>query len=155
SGGAIQQHSIADQYPGLLDGLLPVCSYPDLWSLAVNSHDCQLLSTYFTYTAGALWTNAAHRTAVLGLNSEQECPGQDGPAAFGGRWFPVTNPSCLLPGDARFNPFTNPAGVRCSLRGYYVNQLGKRADGLVNQVFDNVGVMYGLKAVEAGTISPE
>lgn len=155
SGGAIQQHSIADQYPGLLDGLLPVCSYPDLWSLAVNSHDCQLLSTYFVYTAGALWTNPAHRTAVLGLNSEQECPGQDGPAAFGGRWFPVTNPSCMLPGEARFNPFTNPAGVRCNLRGYYVNQLGKRADGLVNQVFDNVGVMYGLKAVEAGTISPE
>jgi len=44
SGGAIQQHSIADQYPGLIDGLLPVCSYPDTWSLAVNSHDCQVLT---------------------------------------------------------------------------------------------------------------
>ena len=48
SGGAIQQHSIGDQYPGLVDGFLPVCSYPDTWSLAVNSHDCQLLTPYFT-----------------------------------------------------------------------------------------------------------
>jgi hypothetical protein len=33
SGGAIQQDSIGDQSPGLVDGFLPLCSYPDMWSL--------------------------------------------------------------------------------------------------------------------------
>ncbi len=155
SGGAIQQHSIGDQYPGLLDGLLPVCSYPDTWSLAVNSHDCHVLTPYFTTTSPLLWANLADRLAVLGLNSEQECPGQDGPAAFGGRWFPVTNSSCLLPASALYNPVTNPQGVRCSLNAYHINELGVRPDGFTFQVFDSVGVQYGLNALQAGRISPE
>jgi len=155
SGGAIQQHSIGDQYPGLIDGLLPVCSYPDTWSLAVNSHDCHVLTPYFATTSPLLWANLADRLAVLGLNSEQECPGQDGPAAFGGRWFPVTNSSCLLPASALYNPVTNPQGVRCSLNAYHINELGVRPDGFTFQVFDSVGVQYGLNALQAGRISPE
>jgi hypothetical protein len=162
SGGAIQQHSIGDQYPGLIDGLLPVCSYPDTWSLAVNSHDCHVLTRYFTSTSPALWTNLADRLAILGQTSEQECPGQDGPAAFGGRWFPVTNTSCLLPatvpGDplTQYNPVTNPHGVRCSINSYHINEIGTRPqDSFTYQVFDNVGVQYGLKALEAGRITPE
>src|SRR6266478_2322860 len=155
SGGAIQQHSIGDQYPGLIDGLLPVCSYPDTWSLAVNSHDCQALTPYFTTTSPLLWANLADLLAVLGLNSEQECPGQDGPAAFGGRWFPVTNSSCLLPASALYNPLTNPQGVRCSINAYHINELGARPDGFTFQVFDSVGVQYGLNAVQSGRISPQ
>src|SRR5207253_4892864 len=83
------------------------------------------------------------------------CPGQDGPAAFGGRWFPVTNASCLLPASALYNPVTNPQGVRCSLNAYHVNELGTRSDGFTFQVFDSVGVQYGLNALQAGRISPE
>ena len=156
SGGAIQQHSIGDQYPGLLDGLLPVCSYPDTWSLAVNSHDCHVLTRYFTATSPSLWTNAADRISILGQTSEQECPGQDGPGAFGGRWFPVTNTSCLItPPELQYNPTTNPHGVRCSINSYHINEIGTRPlDGFTYQVFDNVGVQYGLKALAAGRISP-
>src|SRR6266850_6396852 len=124
SGGAIQQHSIGDQYPGLIDGFLPVCSYPDTWSLAVNSHDCHVLTRYFNTTSPSLWTNTVDRLSILGQTSEQECPGQDGPAAFGGRWFPVTNASCLLPADALYDPVTNRQGVRCSLNAYHINELG-------------------------------
>jgi hypothetical protein len=155
SGGAIQQHSIGDQYPGLVDGFLPVCSYPDTWSLAVNSHDCHVLTPYFNATSPSLWTNPAHRLAILGQTSEQECPGQDGPGAFGGRWFPVTNASCLLPADALYHPLINPQGVRCSLDAFHINELGTRPDGFTFQTFDNVGVQYGLKAVQDGRISPE
>ena len=156
SGGAIQQHSIGDQYPGLLDGLLPVCSYPDIWSLYVNAHDCQLLTRYWTTTSPALWTNAANRLAVLGLNSEQECPGQDGPAAFGTRFFVVTNTLCLLPASALYDPVTNPHGVRCSMKDYHINELGVRPqDGFTYQVADNVGVQYGLRALLSGAITPE
>lgn len=156
SGGAIQQHSIGDQYPGLLDGLLPVCSYPDIWSLYVNAHDCQVLTRYWTTTSPALWTNALNRQAVLGLPSEQECPAQDGPPAFGTRFFVVTNALCLLPAAALYNPVTNPHGVRCSMKDYHINELGVRPqDGFTYQVTDNVGVQYGLKALQAGSITPE
>jgi hypothetical protein len=95
SGGSIQQHSITDQYPGLIDGLLPLCSYPDMWSLVVNGHDCMALTHYFN--SSSLFSNPLDRQAVLGQPSEQECPGQDGPPAFGSRWFPVSNKSCLIP----------------------------------------------------------
>ena len=29
-------------------GMLPKCSYPDIWSLYIASHDCQLFTRYFT-----------------------------------------------------------------------------------------------------------
>ena len=156
SGGAIQQHSIGDQYPGLVDGFLPQCSYPDIWSLYVNSHDCQLFTRYFTAISPALWANLADRLAVIGLNSEQECPGQDGPPAFGTRFFVVTNALCLLPAAALYNPITNPRGVRCSMKDYHINELGVRPqDGFTYQVADNVGLQYGLNALAAGRITPE
>jgi len=154
SGGAIQQHSIGDQYPGLIDGFLPLCSYPDVWSLAVNSHDCVVLTHYFT--TSSLFSSPLDRQAVLGQPSEQECPGQDGPPAFCGRWFPATNSSCLIPPGVLYDPITNPHGVRCTLSDYHVNEIGTRPqDGFANQIFDSVGVQYGLRARQSGTITPE
>src|SRR5438034_5195306 len=154
SGGAFQQHSIGDQYPGLIDGFLPLCSYPDVWSLAVNSHDCVVLTHYFT--TSSLFSSPLDRQAVLGQPSEQECPGQDGPPAFGGRWFPATNSSCLIPPGVLYDPITNPHGVRCTLSDYHVNEIGTRPqDGFANQIFDSVGVQYDLRALQSGTITPE
>jgi len=155
SGGAIQQHSVGDQYPGLLDGMLPNCSYPDIWSLYLVSHDCQLFTRYFTSVSPQLWTNAADRLAVIGLNSEQECPAQDGPPAFGTRFFVTTNTSCALPAGSLYDPVSNPTGVRCSMKDYHINELGARPDGFVYQVADNVGLQYGLNGVNTGRISPE
>ena len=47
SGGSIQQHLIAANYPGLLDGILPNCSYEDSWTTAMEVNDCHLLLNYF------------------------------------------------------------------------------------------------------------
>jgi hypothetical protein len=154
SGGSIQQHSIGDQYPGLIDGLLPLCSYPDMWSLVVNGHDCVALTHYFK--SSPLWANAVDRQAVLGQPSEQECPGQDGPPGFGNHWFPVSNSRCLIPPAELYDPVTNPHGARCSIKDYHVNEIGTRSqDGFAYQVFDSIGLQYGLKALEAGSITPE
>jgi len=154
SGGSIQQHSIGDQYPGLIDGLLPLCSYPDMWSLVVNGHDCMGLTHYFN--SSTLFASALDRLAVLGEASEQECPGQDGPPAFGSRWFPATNKSCLIPTPQLYDPVTNPHGARCGMKDFHVNEIGVRPqDGFAYQVFDSIGLQYGLKALEAGSITPE
>jgi hypothetical protein len=111
------------------------------------------VTRYFTSTSPQLWTNVADRLAVIGETSEQECPGQDEPTAFGSTWFPVTNTSCQLPANALYNPVTNPRGVRCSMKDYHINVIGVRPqDGFTSQVFDSVGLQYGLKALEAGSI---
>jgi len=46
SGGSIQQLLIAQNYPGLLDGLLPSLTFPDSASLAPDVNECTLLENY-------------------------------------------------------------------------------------------------------------
>jgi hypothetical protein len=43
SGGAIQQHLIAHNYPGLLDAITPVRNFADVLSIATDVIDCGLL----------------------------------------------------------------------------------------------------------------
>ncbi len=45
SGGAIQQYLIAQNYPGLLDALNPLVSFPDAVSIAPGVTDCGLLES--------------------------------------------------------------------------------------------------------------
>ncbi len=47
SGGSIQQHYIAQNYPGLLDAISPNASFSDLASMAADVLDCQVLINYF------------------------------------------------------------------------------------------------------------
>ncbi|HUO04203.1 MAG TPA: DUF6351 family protein [Candidatus Binataceae bacterium] len=44
SGGAVQQQLIAQNYPGLLDGLLPAIGFPDVVTLVEPVTDCALLN---------------------------------------------------------------------------------------------------------------
>jgi hypothetical protein len=49
----------------------------------------------------------------------------------------------------------NPGGVRCSAQDYVVGLMGRRsADGFANRPYSNMGVQYGLKALQAGAITP-
>src|SRR5262249_50820720 len=70
SGGSIQQYSIAEEYPGLLDGILPNCSYPDLWTTFTEVQDCSLLVAYFATATG--WTDA-QKAAVEGTRDTSAC----------------------------------------------------------------------------------
>jgi uncharacterized tannase-like protein DUF6351 len=62
-----------------------------------------------------------------------------------------------VPGDPNtvWNATTNPNGVKCSALQQIVNQLGvDPATGFANSYLDNVGVQYGLAALESGAITP-
>ena len=72
SGGSIQQHLIAANYPGLLDGILPNCSYEDSWTTAMEVNDCHLLLNYFAKSP-AMWASAAQRAAVSGHKDTSAC----------------------------------------------------------------------------------
>ena len=165
SGGSIQQHLIAEGYPGLLDGIQPGASFQDIWTTNVAAQDCSLLVRYFTQTAPHLWTDLAQQAAVLG-NDSAAPPGQCRTAIA--LWLdkllmdPVTGLAChnsngVGPGSPQpwaYHPTLNPTGARCVLQDHQVAMFGKRpSDGYANRPYDNVGVQYGLRALEAGTIS--
>ncbi len=59
-----------------------------------------------------------------------------------------------VPPEQVYDAQTNPKGVRCSLHDYMVNIFGRRPqDGFAQRPFDSVGIEFGRKALQAGTIS--
>jgi Tannase-like family of unknown function (DUF6351) len=62
SGGSYQQHHIADGYPGLLDGIMPARSFPDLAFATVPFiTDARLLKHYFDTLATVPFTDEQKR----------------------------------------------------------------------------------------------
>ena len=72
SGGAIQQYLIAQNHPGVLNGLLPVQSYPDMVTQTIHVGDCELLEHYMDATdrSNAKWRVTKNRTWLVGMNAE-------------------------------------------------------------------------------------
>ncbi|WP_218952267.1 DUF6351 family protein [Amycolatopsis anabasis] len=154
SGGSIQQQLIAGMYPGLLDGIQPTCSYPDLWTTGTEVADCHLLLNYFNHTAPLQWLDPVRRAAVDGHQSVLNCGAWE--AAFGGLVDPAAAANCNLPADQVYHPRTNPGGVRCAVQDYQKAVWGPRPqDGFAKRPLDNVGVQYGLNALNRGVITPE
>jgi hypothetical protein len=61
-----------------------------------------------------------------------------------------------MPKDKVYDPITNPKGVRCSLQDNAANVYGRDPQtGAAPQIFDNVGLQYGLRAYNEGKISAE
>jgi hypothetical protein len=154
SGGAEQQYSIAANYPGLLDGLLPQCTFADAWTPAIfDKFDCALLDRYFTRTSPHLWASPAARAAVLGGPLGSAVCAEAG-AFAPAVWDPSTG--CALPEHQMYHPQRNRDGARCTLPDYNVAALGRDPDtGFANTVTDHVGVQWGLAALQAGDITPE
>lgn len=157
SGGAEQQHMIADKYPGLIDGIRPECDFPDLWTPAIwEKYDCTLFTHYFDDTSPQLWAAVAQRSAVLGGPlTPGDCAEQTAfnASGIGGPqqdWQP-DGFGCALSSGV-YSPVTK-RGARCTLQDYNVNALGRRPDGFANRPVDHVGVQWGLAALKAGTIT--
>lgn len=158
SGGSIQQYSIANAYPGIIDGIIPGLSFPDPLAILEAGADCGLLTRFFA-GAGTSFT-AAERQAVTGHLDNDTCDSFS--HYFVNRITPAD--SCnkhiavadnVIPPADMWNPVTNPDGVKCSALESYVNQFGRDpATGFVRGVLDNVGVQYGLTALRHGQITP-
>jgi hypothetical protein len=160
SGGSIQQHNIASGYPGLLDGIIPSCSYPDVSTTGNEVLDCRLLIHYFDNTSPHLWGVQAQRAAVEGSQTGATCRAWvdvfrfDESANPSQRDNPITD--CGVPDEQIYHPETNPTGVRCSVSDYSVAIWGRRAeDGFAKRPYDTVGLQYGLNALNSGLITPE
>ncbi len=147
SGGAIQQLLITEIYPGLLDGLQPSLSFPDS---TMHTSDCGLLQNFWRKSDPAVWTDAK-KTAVEGY-TKGTC------AAWERSFVPVytaTNARGCALNDASkiYDPVKNPKGARCTVQDMRVNIYGRNpATRFARKPQDNVGLQYGLEALNGGAI---
>jgi hypothetical protein len=153
SGGAIQQYEIADSYPGILDGIIPSVSFPDPLTTAGPVTDCRLLDSFFAGSNGSSFTTA-QKTAIAGYNDYTTCVSWDNTFANRSTATGSCDPSIIPPAE-QWSP-TNPNGIICNSDEQIVNQLGvDPTTGFPNSPLDNVGVQYGLAALDSGAITPE
>lgn len=158
SGGAHQQHLHASNYPGLLQGILPADGWQDTWTTGREFADCGLLKRYYDSNASGLGYTVMDRAHIAGHRYDQVC---EGPAnvnmasrtpfymdpTIGGQGC-GTDPN-------RWSP-SNPRGIRCTLQDFNIAVFGPRdATGYAKTPHDNVGIQYGLNALNAGQIGVE
>ncbi len=148
SGGAIQQLEIAQIDPGLLDGLEPSLTFPDS---TLHTSDCGILQNYWKTDTGKQWSD--DKKQVVEGFTKGTC------GAWERSFVPVGKsnykPGCDLKDQSLiFDVKTNPKGARCALADMRVNVYGRDpSTGYARTVEDNVGVQYGLKALNEKTIS--
>lgn len=169
SGGSIQLHQIADNYPGLLDGILPGCSFPEVGTaLVYSSTDMRLLGNYFLHAAPGAFTDEQQRQMGGVLNVEtlytdtvyngsmRIAPGSFVPLDRETRTLSGSRTHCpsVLPEAQQYHPVSSPTGARCDIYEHMKNVLGTDpATGFARRPLDNVGVQYGLAALNAGSIT--
>ncbi len=167
SGGSLAEQQIANAYPGIYQGILPTCSFPDAWSTASQFADYHLLLAYFgdsqRWAAGVQWPESA-QAAVMGVPSTLNAYVSD-TAQF---YVAVPTSACYgTTAQNRYDATNNPTGVRCTITDAAINVLGPRppevwtaaetaaGHGFAALPVDNVGVQYGLGALQQGLITPE
>ncbi len=164
SGGSIAQVTIANAYPGLYQGLLTMCAYPDSLSAGLQFLDLHLMRKYFEdpsrWAPGVIWNPAlwgpveGHLTHVNAVVADTGLF-QAATAVTG---------SCV--GEDSYHPETNPTGQRCGIIEWSAQIFGQRAPevwqateqkvgyGFTGIPLGNTGVQYGLNALRSGLITP-
>jgi hypothetical protein len=166
SGGSLAQQWIANAYPGIYQGLIVQCSFPDAGSTGQQIIDYEGLGNYFSQATG--WTEAQEAevdgTASFGL------PLTTNATFSASAFFPFVLPNRSgCPGISatqEYNAQTNFGGVRCGILDWDTNLLGPQSQsvwdaqekalghGFAGSPIDNVGVQYGLAALNSGEITP-
>ncbi len=161
SGAALQQYNAINNAPGLLAAGMPTATFADIVTTAMTVTDCGLLDHY--YTNSSLNWSMQKKAAVNGhaLQHNLEFGGENLNSicvswrdAFFNRVIPDEGCPGQIPGEMRYHPETNRGGVRCTVQDANVNYIGRDpATGFAKMPVDNVGIQYGLAALNAGTIT--
>lgn len=163
SGGAYQSNQTGDNYPGTFDGIVTMSSFPDVTSGMFPMHSSRLFELYFAARPGRY--SIDQQKAMTGYLS---IPGQinEMSRVRGNRMDPrIAFPDEILTGvgpQFRYDPATNPYGARGDVYGHTVNVYGVIPNTpfpgdakFAQRPLDNVGVQYGLRALNQGKISVE
>ncbi|MSR06853.1 MAG: hypothetical protein EXR93_07300 [Gemmatimonadetes bacterium] len=152
SGGSDQVHQIGDNYPGLLNGIVPACSFPDIPFAHTTTHSfgARLLYNYFQVTSGVKWTRD-QQVQVIGFPSYESLVAQ---ATRADRINPRGSCDETIPVALLYDPVKNKSGARCTTYDHGVAVWGRDpATGFARRPLDNVAVQYGLKTLNSGLIS--
>jgi Tannase-like family of unknown function (DUF6351) len=162
SGGSYGSSQIADALPGLFDGVLISSTFPDPLGIAFSGADGHLLTHYFAanpreftpeqevavsgYKSMTAFLDAANQSGRIDPVPDRIDVDKYKSAA----WNPV------VPESMRYDPVKNPHGARPTLFDDARNIYGTDpATGFARRPFDNMGVQYGLNALNRGVITPE
>jgi uncharacterized tannase-like protein DUF6351 len=166
SGGSLAEQWIANAYPGVYQGILPTCSFPDAWSTASQFLDYHLLLAYFNdsskWGTGVVWTP----TQMADVEGHPDPANAE--VSENAQWHVAvpTDPCSGTTAANRYDAQTNPGGVRCTITDAAINVFGpdppatwsppeqQIGRGFAVPPIDNVGVQYGLGALEKGQITP-
>jgi hypothetical protein len=158
---------VGNAYPGIYQGLLPQCSFPDAWSTGQQLAAYHLDRAYFENPAkwglGVAWTPDQ-------IAAVEDHPNHVNAIVFDTvYWTDLADPSdgCAgVPSDQDYNAQTNPGGVRCTLADYMINVFGPRPQsvwsapekaighGFAGLPISDVGLQFGLVPLMKGEISP-
>lgn len=176
SGGGLAQYLIGQNSRGILDGLIPQYSYPDMLSQTIYTLDCDLFNNYFTFRAkeNSRWQQWDQRQLLEGMNSLQDFPQKIAflqPVAqlMAGMVpsFPQGNSECINGYFGLSTFIHNPR--QGFLRHFYSEDVvgqtnwnywedmawlfSRDKHGLVESTWDNEGVQYGLHALKQNKIT--
>jgi hypothetical protein len=158
SGGAIQQYLVTQLYPGLLDGIQPSISFPETLMPAI--WECRLLDRVYDIDS-ATWA-PAKQAAVNGFDDPKNPPSagtgtcRAWDQGFANIIVADYASGCGLTSSLNkpYNTKTNPGGPRCDFFDTNANLLTRDlATGFAYRPVDNVGVQYGLNALNEGWIT--
>ncbi len=195
SGGSLAAQWVANAYPGVYQGILPTCSFPDTWSTATQFVDYHGLLLYFF--GDLIFTEPYQQWAPPEFQDQfnpADYPYQPTPERTAEGWtlqsiadvmghvtvinahvsegaqfhvaVPDNRSGCGgISNEQLYNADTNPGGVRCSIVDASVNVFNRRPQedwiaaeqaigkGFAGFPLDNVGVQYGLTALQQGRIT--
>lgn len=166
SGGSLTQQQVANAYPGIYQGILPQCSFPDAWSTGQQLVDYHFVRGYVEdpakWAPGVTWTPES-------IAAVEGHPNHVNSIVFDTVYWTdlgVPDDGCNgVPAADDYNAQTNPGGVRCTLADYMINVFAPRPSsvwidaerqvghGFAGLPLDNVGVQYGLEALKKGLIT--
>lgn len=162
SGGSYGSALPADRIPGLYDGIMLACTYPDPLSIALSASDGRLLENYWNSPGNPAFS----ADQIIAITGNKTVQAHLDLAVQSRRADPVPQRSNDIPGyplnahwnqvvpfDLRYDPDTNPTGARPTVYDGARNIYGVDEDGYALRAFDNVGVQYGLAALNDGTIT--
>jgi hypothetical protein len=161
SGGAYTSLQIADAFPGLIDGVLISLTFPDALVIASSGLDAHLLihdfvehPTLFTDDQKVAVSGYSTMKAFIDAANQSQrtdpVPGRKDIEGYqSARW------NNAVPADLRYDPVKNPKGARPTVFDAARNVYGvNAATGAALRPYDNVGVQYGLNALNARLITP-
>jgi Tannase-like family of unknown function (DUF6351) len=155
SGGSLTQQQVANAYPGLYQGILPACSFPDAWSTGQQLAAYNLIRRYVEdpskWAPGVVWD-------PLSIAAVEGHPNHVNSIVFDSVYWTdlgVPDDGCAgVPDDQVYDAETNPGGVRCTLADLMINVFGPRPpQNFAGIPLDNVGVQWGLSALQQGRIT--